>query len=105
MPNLCGVNQKLLAEALSSVKKGGSADGTPKTPGTPPKACSSSASVSGSEAESTEEETDTTDTDADFFGPPEIRPPLQSCPKYKKYNVDDFQFIKVLGKGSYGKSL
>ncbi|MPC97830.1 hypothetical protein E2C01_093165 [Portunus trituberculatus] len=23
MPNLCGVNQKLLAEALSSVKKGG----------------------------------------------------------------------------------
>lgn len=103
MPNLCGVNQKLLAEALSSVKKGGSTDGTLRTPGTPPKASSSSASVSGSEAESTEEETETTDTDNDFFGPPEIRPPLQTCPKFKKYNVDDFQFIKVLGKGSYGK--
>ncbi|XP_063857759.1 putative protein kinase C delta type homolog isoform X8 [Scylla paramamosain] len=101
MPNLCGVNQKLLAEALSSVKKGGSADGTTKTIGTPPKACSSSASMS--EAESTEEETESTDTDYDFFGPPEIRPPLQSCPKYRKYNVDDFEFIKVLGKGSYGK--
>ncbi|ROT79617.1 hypothetical protein C7M84_001659 [Penaeus vannamei] len=31
MPNLCGVNQKLLAEALSSVKKGGSTDGTTRT--------------------------------------------------------------------------
>lgn len=70
--------------------------------GTPTKACSSS-SVSGSEAESTEEETDTTDTDTDFFGLPEIRPPLQTCPKFRKYSVDDFQFIKVLGKGSYGK--
>ncbi|MPC74584.1 putative protein kinase C delta type [Portunus trituberculatus] len=57
-----------------------------------------------SEAESTEEETESTDTDYDFFGPPEIRPPLQSCPKYRKYNVDDFEFIKVLGKGSYGKT-
>ncbi|XP_050700762.1 putative protein kinase C delta type homolog isoform X2 [Eriocheir sinensis] len=102
MPNLCGVNQKLLAEALSSVKKGGSTDGTIQSPVTPPKACSSS-SVSGSEAESTEEESDTTDTDTDFFGLPEIRPPLQTCPKFKKYSVDDFQFIKVLGKGSYGK--
>lgn len=80
----------------------GVTDGAIRSPVTPPKACSSS-SVSGSEAESTEEESDTTDTDTDFFGLPEIRPPLQTCPKFKKYSVDDFQFIKVLGKGSYGK--
>nr|XP_045595214.1 uncharacterized protein LOC123756175 [Procambarus clarkii] len=102
MPNLCGVNQKLLAEALSSVKKGGSGDGTSRTLASSTKTCSSS--VSGSEAETTEDETETTDTDSgDYFGLPEIRPPLQTCPKFKKYTVSDFDFIKVLGKGSYGK--
>ncbi|XP_071540006.1 LOW QUALITY PROTEIN: uncharacterized protein [Panulirus ornatus] len=100
MPNLCGVNQKLLAEALSSVKKGGSADGTTRTLASPTKA---SSSVSGSETETTEDETESTDTDSDFFGPPEIRAPIQTCLKFKKYTVDDFNFIKVLGKGSYGK--
>ncbi|XP_047469662.1 serine/threonine-protein kinase PRP4 homolog [Penaeus chinensis] len=97
MPNLCGVNQKLLAEALSSVKKGGSTDGTTRT-----LPSSTKGSVSGSETETTEEETET-DTDSDIFGPPEIRSPLQTRPKFKRYNIKDFNFIKVLGKGSYGK--
>ncbi|KAK4294908.1 hypothetical protein Pmani_032499 [Petrolisthes manimaculis] len=104
MPNLCGVNQKLLAEALSSVKKGGSADGTTRTlAASPTKTSHSSVSGSSETEASTEDETDTTDTESDYFGLPEIRPPLQTCPKFKKYNLEDFHFIKVLGKGSYGK--
>ncbi|XP_066943701.1 LOW QUALITY PROTEIN: uncharacterized protein [Macrobrachium rosenbergii] len=98
MANLCGVNQKLLAEALSSVKKAGSADGTSRTLASPTK----SSSVSASESETTEDESET-DTDNDYFGLPEIRPPLQTRPKFKKYSIDDFSFVKVLGKGSYGK--
>ncbi|XP_064094758.1 serine/threonine-protein kinase PRP4 homolog isoform X2 [Macrobrachium nipponense] len=76
----------------------GSADGTSRTLASPTK----SSSVSASESETTEDESET-DTDNDYFGLPEIRPPLQTRPKFKKYTIDDFAFIKVLGKGSYGK--
>ncbi|KAF5303464.1 hypothetical protein FQA39_LY09927 [Lamprigera yunnana] len=34
-----------------------------------------------------------------------ITPPATTMPRFRKYNIDDFQFLKVLGKGSFGKVL
>ncbi|XP_050437229.1 cAMP-dependent protein kinase catalytic subunit 3 isoform X2 [Adelges cooleyi] len=37
--------------------------------------------------------------------PKRVVPPATSIPRFRKYTVDDFNFLKVLGKGSFGKVL
>ncbi|XP_023238237.1 protein kinase C-like 1 isoform X6 [Centruroides sculpturatus] len=102
MPNLCGVNEKLLSEALSTVKRGAAAaaeepeEGEGRRPRRP--------STPGS---------NDSDEGFDHSRDRVLSPTLASCPeretaglprlKYRKYSVDDFHFLKVLGRGSYGK--
>jgi novel protein kinase C delta type len=35
--------------------------------------------------------------------PARCEPPIKTKPKFRKYGYDDFQLVKVLGKGSFGK--
>lgn len=35
--------------------------------------------------------------------PKRVVPPATSIPRFRKYAVEDFNFLKVLGKGSFGK--
>lgn len=71
----------------------------------------STSSVSSTEGDSTtttttsteDEETETDTDSSEYNGPAEIRSPIQTRPKFRKYNIEDFNFIKVLGKGSFGK--
>ncbi|TGZ32246.1 Non-specific serine/threonine protein kinase, partial [Temnothorax longispinosus] len=42
---------------------------------------------------------------SDHFPSGRITPPATNLPRFKKYTVTDFNFLKVLGKGSFGKVL
>ncbi|KAI9556988.1 hypothetical protein GHT06_016782 [Daphnia sinensis] len=143
MPNLCGVNQKLLAEALSSVKRGSSNKSPPtsvkseSSSKTSKKSTKNSQSTTRSSEDTTSggstssaDEDDSTDSDSEgrtgkrpgvagvggsgsnnattsstslSSVPARCEPPIKTKPKFRKYGYDDFQLVKVLGKGSFGK--
>jgi hypothetical protein len=45
-----------------------------------------------------------TDSESGEEGHPRrYTPPARTIPRFRKYNVEDYQFLKVLGKGSFGK--
>lgn len=108
--NLCGVNQKLIVEALSSVRRGAheareSPSSTPPSANpayrieTPDFACSRDGfQLTGKEADS-----ETSYTYAQFQKTGKLTAPATVIPRFRKYNVDDFHFLTVLGKGSFGK--
>lgn len=98
MPNLCGINQKILAEALDGVSKTKSQQTPTKTPAQVKSPQAPQVSGQGSDEE---------DEDADVDYEALWNATTPGCPvrqrSLKRYTVGDFSFVKVLGKGSFGK--
>ncbi|CAA9995397.1 unnamed protein product [Nesidiocoris tenuis] len=58
---------------------------------------------SSSSSESDDDSEDDSQADGGRVSP--IAPPAKTLPRFRTYTINDFQFLKVLGKGSFGKVL
>ncbi|XP_045164698.1 protein kinase C delta type-like isoform X1 [Mercenaria mercenaria] len=90
MPNLCGVNQKLFAEVLQTVKKSGDDRRTSVSP-------DKTGAGKGGDEDSSEEEGYEQVWDKQNRDVPPAPPPK------KRFSPEQFNMLKVLGKGSFGK--
>ncbi|XP_041458609.1 protein kinase C delta type-like isoform X2 [Lytechinus variegatus] len=90
VPNLCGVNQRLLSEALSSIEKD-----KRTAPG----------ASNGKHGYAHLHDDDDDDLDEAVYEPlwTTDGPPERPTAPPPKYSIDDFMLQKVLGKGSFGK--
>lgn len=52
-----------------------------------------------------DEYSDSDEDDRKVYKNPVNEAPTKTCPEFRKYGVKDFRFLKVLGKGSFGKVL
>ncbi|KAE9544201.1 hypothetical protein AGLY_001380 [Aphis glycines] len=97
MPNLCGVNQKLVVEALATLKRDSSSSSD---------AATNSYQIGGGAGNVEGAERSLRSYSYRHHSRPKrVVPPATSIPRFRKYAVDDFNFLKVLGKGSFGKVL
>lgn len=89
IPNLCGINQKIMAELLGSMKL----------------STSSSKSVDSITSSKSNDSSSSENRKSDPVGHGYIEQKIKGADNLKKFSPDDFNFLRVLGRGSFGKVL
>ncbi|XP_012945411.1 protein kinase C delta type [Aplysia californica] len=100
MPNLCGINQKLLAEALQQVRISTTPD-RKKQLQTSSSTASEKSLIGADEDE--EEESDDDSSYQQVWDVDDVPTAQVPAVEIRKFKPEDFTFLKVLGKGSFGK--
>ncbi|KAK7603515.1 hypothetical protein V9T40_003514 [Parthenolecanium corni] len=102
MPNLCGVNQKLIVEALTTLKKESSSSASPSRTSSNQDLNIDSINLDGTSSPRKQYSYRHRIVHS-YNG--RVVTPASTIPRFKKYTIYDFNFVKLLGKGSFGKVL